>query len=88
MPEESKEQAEWIVKLTQGVLGALTSEQVTQVVAAVPSFVESMGGTEAVLEQARAANLIESASEEGGSPFDSIAQLLNPDTIRALVGGL
>jgi len=26
MPEESKEQAEWIVKLTQGVLGALTSE--------------------------------------------------------------
>jgi len=62
---------------------------VTQVVAAVPSFVESMGGTEAVLEQARAANLIEGTTEEdGGSPFDSIAQLLSPDTIRALVGGL
>ncbi len=46
-----------------------------------------MGGADKVLEQARASSLI-GGDEAEANPFDSISQLLNPDTIRALVGSI
>jgi hypothetical protein len=89
MPSDAKEQAQWAVALTQEVLGALSKEQVQQVVNGLPSLVEAMGGADKVLEQARSLSLM---SEEGGetqaSPMDSLEKLLNPDMIRSLVAGL
>jgi hypothetical protein len=86
MPEDAKAQAEWAVGVTQSVVGSLSSEQVSQIVAQLPVIVEAMGGPEAVIEQARLAGL--AGEEAAPNPMDAFASLLNPDTIRALVGGL
>jgi hypothetical protein len=90
LPEDTKAQAAWAVRLTQEVLGSLSSEQVTQVIDGLPALVDAIGGPDKVLEQARSLDLIsdESGAAEGGAPFDALASLLNPDMIRSLVAGL
>lgn len=85
MPEDSKLQAEWIVGVTQSVVGSLTSEQVAQIVAQLPTIVDAMGGAEAVIAQARVAKV---EQENAGGVGEIFSGLLNPDMIRALVGGL
>lgn len=88
MPEDARERAQWAVDLTREVLGALSQEQVNRVIDSLPSFVDAMGGPEKVLEQARAYSLVSSEEENPTGALDSLGALLNPEMIRALVGGL
>lgn len=88
MPEDAKERAEWTLSLTRDVLGQLTQDQVNEVLAALPSFVEALGGPDKVLEQARSLKLVSESPSSGGLPLDALSSLLNPEMIRQLVSGL